>query len=99
MGGRHQRRLGASREVTRDLLLMSRFCRKIGERATPETAVSGFAKSDKASVQPHLGVAVLKRKLCNCGEGGLAKNCTLSDFCKAEGTSSSAILERLTIHG
>ena len=34
------------------------------------------APKGKARAQPYLGVAVLKRELCICGESGFAKDCS-----------------------
>jgi hypothetical protein len=48
---------------------------KIASGEVPENEFSRFARNGQALAQPCLGVAVLKRELRICGEGGFAKNC------------------------
>jgi hypothetical protein len=62
-------------EVARDLFWDVKFRCKIAGELTPATRVSSFTRSGKAPAQPCLGVAVLKRELCVCGEAGFAKYC------------------------
>lgn len=56
-------------------MIYSRRCGvcKITGQVAPAIAVSSFVQSGKASSQPCLGVALLQRELCICGESGFAK--------------------------